>query len=355
MLKHSRGAQRPRYRRRVKPLAQMDLDHVMAHTAPLWEELRGERILLTGGTGFYGRWLIESFLDANRKLSLGAEMVVLSRRPAAFLAQAPHLAEAGPMLRWIEGDIRTFTYPYEQVGYILHAAADSVLPASCTPAEEYSMLVDGARQVLQVAEATGCKRLLLASSGAVYGAQPEAVSYLDEQHAFAASTSAYALGKRDAEAMCAKAGLHASMARGFSFLGPHLPMDAHFAAGNFLRDALIGKDILITGNRRAVRTYLHAADLAVWLWTMLLKGESGSAYNVGSEETVSILELAERMVANVRTESTIRLAQSSRLEGGVARYAPSTRKAQTELGLEVWIGLDEAIRRTAAWYRNELV
>jgi len=68
-----------------------DLNHVLHYTKPLWEELRGKKIFITGGTGFFGCWLLESFAWANDKLKLNAEALVLSRNPEAFAQKVPHL------------------------------------------------------------------------------------------------------------------------------------------------------------------------------------------------------------------------------------------------------------------------
>ncbi len=357
----------------IQPLEAADLDHVLARTLELsggvWEELRGERVLLTGGTGFFGMWLTESFLHINRRLGLGARLVVLSRRPAAWLGRAPHLA-ASDALRVVEGDVRSFAFPTGRFACVVHAATESVVPAGTSEEAQYSAIVEGTRRVLAFAAEAGAGRFLLASSGAVYGSvsgltaadQPLLVQadrplLVREDQPFAPSASVYARGKREAEALCVTSGVPCTIARGFAFVGPHLPLDAHFAVGNFLRDALAGRAIEVKGDGTPLRSYLYAADLAVWLWTILLKGAARRAYNVGSEEAVSIGELAGRVAAGVAPlvgeRVGVRVAmRASEGAGAPARYVPSTQRARAELGLEAWIGLDEAIRRTAAWHRE---
>ena len=103
----------------------------------------------------------------------------------------------------------------------------------------------------------------------------------------------YGKGKLESERLCIESGIDTVIARCFAFVGPFLPLDIHYAIGNFIRDALEGKDITVTGDGRPYRSYLYAADLMVWLWTILLEGVPGTAYNVGSENAVSIAELAK--------------------------------------------------------------
>jgi dTDP-glucose 4,6-dehydratase len=169
--------------------------------------------------------------------------------------------------------------------------------------------------------------------------------------------SAYAEGKRVAEQMCAAAAkesaIHFAIARCFAFVGPHLPLDQHFAIGNFIRDALEGNAIQIRGDGTPMRSYLYAADLAIWLWTMLLDTKSDAdptVLNVGSGDAISIRDLA-RMVAE-EVNPSLRIEVAGRHEPGqrLEQYVPDVTMAERCLGLRPRIGLREAIRRTAAWY-----
>jgi dTDP-glucose 4,6-dehydratase len=344
----------------MRNLLSADLDDVQARTSRVWEELRGERLFITGGTGFVGCWLLESFVWACDRLDLGASAVVLTRDPEAFHHKAPHLA-SHPAIVLHRGDVRAFPYPPGRFSTVIHAAAPSSSRLNeDDPAEMLDVVIGGARRTLDFAVACGARRFLLTSSGLVYGKQPADVSHLTEDFSGAPDISdprsAYAEGKRTAELLCAiyhrRYGLETKIARGFAFLGPYLPLDAHFAAGNFVRDAVAGGAVRVNGDGAPYRSYLYAAELAVWLWTVLLKGQPGRPYNVGSEVALTIGELARRVaevVGGVKVEMARRLEQGA----PAPRYVPSTARARTELGLEERVPLDEAIRRTAEWARKE--
>lgn len=338
------------------PLA-TDLEHVLGHTTALWEELRGARLFITGGTGFFGKWLLESFLWANDRLALGARVWVLTRRPEAFRREAPHLADA-PAFQLHEGDIRTFDFPAGEFSHVIHAAT----PSSAALNEEepevmLDFIVQGTRRALDFARQARTAKFLLTSSGAVYGRQPPELTHMGEVYTGAPdhldSRWAYGEGKRVAEQLCAiyqrRFGLHATIARGFAFVGPYLPLSAHFAIGNFIRDGLRGGPINVAGDGTPYRSYLYAADLAIWLWTVLLRGQSAHPYNVGSDRDLTIADLAGKIAAYFQTQ--VHIAKQAVPGKAAERYVPATQRARAELGLKTWISLDEAIDRTVRWHR----
>jgi dTDP-glucose 4,6-dehydratase len=203
----------------------------------------------------------------------------------------------------------------------------------------------------------GTKRLLFTSSGAIYGKQPAGLAHIPEDYAGAPSStdanSAYGQAKRVSEWLCAmyarQCGFSALIARLFAFVGPHLPLDANFAVGNFIRDVVAGGPVRICGDGTPYRSYLYAADLAIWLWAILLRGQPGIAYNVGSGEALTIAELARVVVDAIAPGMQIETARRPVPGASPARYVPNVDRAQRELGLRPLISLPEGIRRTHTW------
>jgi dTDP-glucose 4,6-dehydratase len=335
-----------------------DLDEVLERGGALWRELRGARMFVTGGTGFVGRWLLETLLWASDRQGLGVTVTALTRRPQQFAADAPHLASHASM-RLIEGDARSFTVPDGTFTHVVHAASDtSPLRDQDARRRLFDTTVTGTARALEFARASGARRFLFTSSGAVYGRQPANLDRTPEEYTGGPDpsvvASAYGEAKRAAEMLCAlHAGttLHPIIARLFAFIGPYLPLDVNFAAGNFVRDALAGGPIKIAGDGTPYRSYLYASDLALWLWTLLVDGQSARPYNVGSPEAVSIRELADRVS---RAAGGLRVEVARQAEPGAVpeRYVPSVTRAEEELGLRVSVPLDDAIQRTLAWHRG---
>jgi dTDP-glucose 4,6-dehydratase len=332
------------------PVSKLDLDHILTHAdlAPL----RNQRIFITGGTGFFGCWLLESLLHANRELQLNARATVLTRNPAAFAAKAPHLAH-DPAITLLTGDVSSFAFPQEHHDLILHAATDSGgQQANSTPAELRAAIVEGTRHTLRFAAATAARRLLYTSSGAIYGPQPANLTHIPEDYpGRAPADNIYGVAKLESESLClSHPALAPVIARCFAFLGPHLPLDAHFAAGNFIRDCLADTPLHIRGDGTPHRSYLYSADLMVWLWTLLLHAPAHSTYNVGSEDSISIADLARLTAATLRPGLEVRIDQQHAPGTPIARYVPSTQRARADLNLRTLIPLNEAIQRTAAWH-----
>ena len=328
-----------------------DLDEILRHAAPDLEALRGVRIFLTGGTGFFGKWLLATFDAAEREMSLGLRLTILSRDPRRFLEQWPE-AKNRPGWNFFEGHVAEMPTLLQRFDYLIHAAADTT--AFSTPADEAERtraIVAGTERMLELARTSHARRMLFVSSGAVYGAAAgKRDGAREEDFRSAKTVTPYGEAKRAAEAACTKSGRDYVIARAFAFLGPHLPLDAHFAAGNFLRDALRGGPIEVRGDGTALRSYLYPTDLVAWLLGLLARGMRGEAYNVGSDEVVSTAELA-RLIAGEVNPSPEVVIQSRELRGPQNIYLPNIGFARKELDLEVRVPLREAIRRTLAFHR----
>ncbi len=339
-----------------------DLGHILEHTADLWEEVRNNRIFITGGTGFFGCWLLESFLHANSELKLNASTYVLTRDPDAFRNKAPHLFD-NPGLVMVKGDVCSFTFPEGKFSHIIHAAKvtenESGIP---DPISIFDRIVRGTQYVLEFARHCSAKKMLFTSSGAVYGKQPTDLLHVPEEYTGAPDpaneSAAYGEAKRVSEFLCAMYsryfGFEAKVARCFAFVGPYFPIDSKFAINDFIGNVLRRQSIYIKGDGTPYRSYLYAADLTIWLWTILFKGISSRPYNVGSEEEISIADLANKIA--IASGQNLGIITSKPLPSAhPERYVPSTERARHELGLRQYISLEDAIRRTMEWYSNRVI
>ncbi len=313
-------------------------------------------IFLTGGTGFFGKALLRNWVAEEHQGRSVPSITLLSRNPDQFANQYPALV-GRHWLRMHRGDISdSITLPCDTAfTHVLHAAADSTLGPQLTPLQRYDQIVKGTRNVLDLAVACGAKRLLFTSSGAVYGVQPPHLSEIPEDwHGMPDPlnpANAYGVAKLAAEHFCAlysqSYGLQTVIARCFAFVGPDLPLDVHFAIGNFIRDALWRDEIMVSGDGTPLRSYLYQHDLAHWLLTLMDQGKAGQAYNVGSDHAISIADLAHLVRDIVAPSKNVRILGTA--EGGDARniYIPSIQKARSDQRLAVSVSLPDAIRATA--------
>jgi dTDP-glucose 4,6-dehydratase len=336
-----------------------DLQHILTHAQDALESLKNARIFITGGTGFFGAWFLESLLFANKKLALNINIVVLTRNIKKFQQQFP-LIFSEKNISFVQGDVRDFVFPAEKFTHIIHAATEASEKLNTeNPIEMLDVILQGTKHTLDFSKQCEAKNILLVSSGAIYGRQPPEITHLAEHYTGSPDVTkpawAYGVGKRTAEHMAAlyiyQNHLNIKIARCFAFVGPHLPLETHFAIGNFIKNVLAGKNIEILGDGTPYRSYQYAADLIIWLLHILCFGEVGVPYNVGSDEAVSIKELAEH-VATFSTNSTVNLAKHANLSVLPERYVPSIARAKKELRLGNKITLTEAIARTLRWHQS---
>lgn len=305
--------------------------------------LSQKNLLITGGTGFVGSWLLECLNHLNRTFDLQIQIYVLSRNPARWIAEKPHLATA-ENVHAVKGDVLlpdqwAHLLPKE-IDSVIHAAFDS--SKHHTSLSEFNILetmVAGTKNLLDVAKRRSVERFLYISSGAVYGRHTSSENGISETDFLGLdptdSANAYAIGKQMAEAMVTafgkEIGMDAKIARLFAFGGKYLPLDSTFAFGNFVADAMAGRPIRITGNSQNIRSYMDGSDMAIWLLRILIRGKSGEAYNVGSPTPITIFELAEAIQKVIGTCPSIQVERQSAEPDSV--YFPCVIKAAVNLRL----------------------
>lgn len=342
---------------RLNPVIAADRGHVLEHTQGLWEPLRDAAIFITGGTGFVGAWLLEALSGADDAFNLNVRITLLTRSRERFAMRFPHLDTKN--VTYLEGDAATVDLSKQRADYVIAAATQrSFVPDAARPLGIIDADAAATRRVLDFAVRTQAVRMLFTSSGAVYGRQPPLHERIAETFAGAPDPldagSLYGESKRLSELACAAYarvhGLHVSIARLFAFAGPYLPLDEGYAVGNFIADALAARSIAIGGDGTPQRSYLYAADLAIWLWTILLRGESATAYNVGSGQSVSVYELARAIAALPEQRLDVTVAKAALTGAAPSRYVPDVTKAEQELGLRAWVGLEDALERTYRYH-----
>jgi dTDP-glucose 4,6-dehydratase len=301
-------------------------------------------MIITGGSGFIGTWLTLSWVYAHKKFDGGGKLLVTSRNSESNRYLIELINPTAPVT-YLDSDIRELVIPPEfENSFLVHAAT----PASdelnrSNPDLMLSIIVDGQKQVLLESQRVNVKRFLFLSSGAVYGQQPLDLPYLREEMFNApqslSAKSAYSEGKRISEDMgnrtSLESGLQFVTARLFAFLAPYLPMDTHFAAGNFLSQATNASPISIRSGGGSQRTYQYASDMVVWLWTLLARGQTGEAYNVGSDQEISVLGLAQTIQSQVLPMVELEVVGVDTPEN-VSRY----------------VALDTSIQKTVSWLRQ---
>lgn len=293
------------------------------------------RIFITGGTGFFGKSMLDYRLRHPDWEWAQAEWIILSRAPERFTAEYPQLANQKG-ISFVAGDVRDFAFPQGPFDAIIHAATSAVTTLS--DAEMTSVILDGVRHVADFAKAADCRTILFTSSGAVYGPRTAPAAESDACN----PTTAYGKGKLAAEQMLIDSGFDVKIARCFAFVGPYLNRRIHYAIGNFIQDCLDGKPIIINGDGTPLRSYLYADDLVKWLFAILERGETGRPYNVGSAEALSIRALAEKVRSVLGANNEIKVLGVP-TGGASSVYVPEIGRARRELGLVVGVPLEQAI------------
>lgn len=326
--------------------------------------LKGECILVTGGTGFIGTWIAELVTFLNDTYDFNTKLIVLADKVHDFDLKAPHLA-AHKNVTFIEQDVRNILEIPSEVNWIIHAAAtpDNRIHAS-DPLKTAHVIIKGTDSILMAAtRLPNLQKFLNLSSGLVYGNQSWELAMIPEDFRgvldFGSISCAYAEAKRMAENLCAiyrnQYRLAIVNARPFAFIGPYQLLDRPWAINNFIRDSLLGGPIRILGDGETIRSYMYPSDMAFWILTMLVHGQVGSCYNLGSSQSINLIQLAEKIANNFPTplQVVLRFAKDGRYLSR-SKFVPDTTLARKTFGLELQVDIETAIKRTLLWNRHLL-
>ena len=333
-----------------------DLDAALERTRSLWSEMSGSRLVLTGATGFVGTQQEESVRQAPERTGADVRVIAPARHPGRLHARLPWTKDA-EWLDIVQGDIRSFAMPPGAIDFAIHSA-NTASPGEIADDTKaiVRMVVEGSSRVYALASAAGARRVLQLSSGSVCGAHfTPSPPIVEDDPAFprttlppGASRLRNATRSRSCSPSLATDSPAIVFARGYALCGPWLPLDSAFAFGNFLGAAMRGEPVIVSGDGTPVRSYLYSGDMVAWLWTMLLKGAPGRAYNLGSEHDISIGELAHRVAALIG--GSVEIAGTPVAGARAHWHVPSTARSRGELGVEETVSLNDAIVRSAQWW-----
>ena len=334
-----------------------DLDNTANKLSKDADMFNNASILVTGGTGFIGKWLVATLnqLDLNEELNINIH--ILTRNKKKFTERFPECLNK-KNVQFIESDIRNLDI--NNLGldfdYIILGANDATYDFSLNAKELYETLITGTFNLLETVVTSKTKSIIQLSSGAVYGdisshkdgAKESDLSLMNINNI----GSMYGLSKAIVESILNQFGAQNNInifnARCFAFVGPYLPVDKHFAIGNFINDCINSSAITINGNGLPIRSYMYAADMARAI-LLCLSSKKSMAINIGSDKKISIIDLANLVSKSLNKQQVI----VRNIEGAhpeKANYYLPNISLLKSLGFEESFSLETSIKQTFNFY-----
>lgn len=334
-----------------------DINEIFLFFKNGWNHFENMKVLITGGTGFFGKKIVSSFIHANNVLDLNISLYVVTRN-RKIDSNFYKIEDKYSVLKFIHSDIISFSNYTNEINYIIHAAStsnkDDVIRH---PNYTLDSILIGTKNILEFAKKQkNIKSLLIISSGAVYGANRYSKIPIPENTYFSIdlndSFSSYSLGKKTAELYAknymSEYNIPIKIARCFTFIGPLMNLNQNLAFTSFMSSFINSKKIIVN-NKNTIRSYMYSTDLVNWLLNILVFSKNGSIYNVGSDEQVTMGTLSKKIAA-YNHNITVEEKSSNK----VNMYVPDIKKIKDELDLKININLDDAIKRVIHYISNKI-
>lgn len=305
---------------------------------------------MLGGSGFIGKWLVSSLDCLNANFGMNIEVEVFTRNIEK--ASKIFLPSRSEQISIRGHDFNQAVINLGEFDYIIHGATPSTIRTGLNNDDDvYIGTLNATKSILHTAEVNGKSlRVVNLSSGAVYGVQPKEL-FLRPESDFdlrARDLNSYSAAKIDSELMfsngLASLNLISSSPRLFTFYGPGLELNEHFAIGNFLRDGLSGKMINVKGNPETVRSYMYPTDLIHWILKCLIAPENRN-FNIGSENRITMSQLAT-LISELTSSKGI---QAENQDIPANYYVPSTSNFRESYGVSEKITLETGLQRWIRW------
>lgn len=316
------------------------------------DKLRDSHILITGGTGFIGKWLTEMLIYLNDTFGFNVTIHLLARN-------IPKVANYSKLdyIHFIKSDTKNIKELPSILNYIIHAAGtpDSKEHVS-NPIKTFETFVKGTQNILDLASRLpNLIKFINFSSNKIYG-NNYSTNPMDEKNSIILGYSnqdVYSESKRMSETLCksyiSELYLPIIMVRPFAFIGPFQSLDKPWAVNNFIRDAILGGPIKILGNEFTTKSYMYGSDLANYILNILSTGKIGEVYNIGSSTPITLVELANKIKQLISSELDIKIRSSKDNYSKTIFDVPLMSKIENELCVKEAFGIDEALKRTILW------
>lgn len=334
-----------------------DVNEIISDIVDVAKILQNKTVLVVGGKGFIGTYFVRTLLGLNQVFSESIKILVLDN-----LITVKDKSEFNdPNLKFIEYDISKKIAIKEKIDYIIHTASIASPPVYRKfPIETIDVNYQGTRNLLDLAKEKKIESMLFLSSSEIYG-DPTIVPTPESYWGHVSSTgprACYDESKRLAETICVLYhklyNIPIKIARPFNVYGPYLNLEDGRMIPDFMKNALRHSEIIIHSDGTPTRSFCYISDAMKAFFKIFLLSPSGSIFNVGNDEEISVKRVAE-IIRNVMDKSIkIKIQPSSDSNYTIdnpQRRCPDLKKIKNSIGFSPQINLQKGIERIYNWYR----